>query len=322
MKNFWKELEKPFFCLAPLDDVSDVVFREVVTKTYKPDVLFTEFTNVDGLQSMGREALLPRLKFTKVQKPIVAQIWGLNPANFTKTAEELVEMGFDGIDLNMGCPEKTVTKNGACSALINNPILAAEIIKATKEGTQGKIPVSVKTRIGFSEIQTEEWITFLLKQNIDVLTVHGRTRKEMSKVPAHWDEIGKAVEIRDKLGVDTLIIGNGDVINYEDGIKKVGKYGVDGIMIGRGIFKDLWAFSPEEKKPQYDLPRMLDLLLYHARLFDEVFGTSKNFNILKKFFKIYVSGFEGASDLRIQLMETKSLEDVENVVKAYLRDLK
>src|SRR3989344_5899284 len=235
MKNIWQSLTKPFFVLAPMDDVTDTVFRQVVAVVSKPNLFFTEFTNVDGLQSVGREKVLTRLQHQKTERPLIAQIWGLNPENFCKSAQDISKMDFDGIDLNMGCPEHGTVKKGACSALINNPELAAQIIAATKKGA-GDLPVSVKTRIGFSEIQTEEWCGFLLKQDIAVLTVHGRTVKEMSKVPAHWDEIGKVVKLRDKMGLKTLIIGNGDVENREDGLKKVQEYGVDGIMIGRGIF--------------------------------------------------------------------------------------
>lgn len=319
MKNFWQQLPKPFFVLAPMDDVTDVVFRTIVNKTSRPDVFFTEFTNVEGLNSPGKDVLMRRLLFEKDQHPIVAQIWGKNPENYKKVAELIADLGFDGIDINMGCPDRSVTKNGCCSALINNPQLAKEIIQATKEGAKD-LPVSVKTRIGFQKIQTEEWITFLLQQDIAVLTVHGRTAKEMSAVPAHWDEIGKVVEIRDEMGVDTLIVGNGDVINREDGITKVKEYGVDGIMIGRGIFKDLWAFSDnvsESNKIKMSESKMFNLMLEHARLFDKTWGKLKNFAILKKFFKIYVSGFENAGELREKLMLSSDLQNVEDIIRKF-----
>lgn len=316
MSNFWKKLKKPFFVLAPMDDVTDVVFRQVVTKLGKPDVLFTEFTNVDGLESPGREKLLGRFKFESNEHPIVAQIWGKDPDNFRKVAEGVKEMGFDGIDLNMGCPVKGPCNNGTCSALINDPKKAAEIIEATKQGAAG-LPVSVKTRLGYSKIQTDEWIPHLLSQGIEVLTIHGRTRKEMSKVPAHWDEIKKVVEIRDKMGVDTLIVGNGDILNYEDGLKRAKESGVDGLMIGRGIFKDLWCFLPEDKKPDLGINEMLDLLLEHAELFIETWGEGKKFYTLRRFFKIYVNGFENAADLRAKLMETNNLEEVEGIIKDF-----
>jgi tRNA-dihydrouridine synthase len=315
MKNFWKDLGQPFFVLAPMDDVTDVVFRAIVRKTARPDVFFTEFTNVDGLNSPGRDKLMQRLALEKTDHPIVAQIWGLNPDNFEKAARDIKKLGFDGIDINMGCPDRTVTKNGCCSALINNPDLAAKIIKATKKGAED-LPVSVKTRIGFSEIKTGEWISFLLKQDLAALTVHGRIAKEMSTKPANWPEIKKAVEIRDSLGINTLIIGNGDILNREDGLEKAKESGVDGLMIGRGIFKDLWAFS--DKKPDLDEKQMLELLLEHARQFNKKWSGQKNFLILRRFFKIYVSDFKNAANLRGKLMETKNLEEVENILASQI----
>ena len=316
MSNFWKDLQKPFFILAPMDDVTDVVFRAVLEKTKRPDVFYTEFTNVEALQSKGRSKQIRRFEFTKSQRPIVAQIWGINPQNYYKTAEEIVKLGFDGIDINMGCPEKGVCKSGSCAGLINNHPLAKEIIDATRKGA-GTLPISVKTRIGFEKIDTEDWIGFLLDQNLDALIIHGRTKKEMSKVPAHWDEIKKAVALRDQRGVKTLIIGNGDVKNYEDGIKRVKETGVDGIMIGIGVFKDLWCFEKEEDKPKPTIDEMFNLLLYHANLFVKTWGSEKPFVILRRFFKIYVSNFENASELRTKLVLTNSIKEVEGLIKEF-----
>ena len=318
MKNIWKELKKPIFILAPLDDVTDTVFRQIVGDLAPPDLYFTEFTSVDGMCSeLGHEPVTRKLQFTEKERPLIAQIWGNDPEKFFKAAQMVKEMGFDGIDINMGCPEKSVVKRGMCSGLINNPTLAAEIIKATKEGSSG-LPVSVKTRIGMREIQTEEWLGHLLKQDLAALTVHGRTVKEMSKVPAHWDEIGKAVKLRDKIAPQTLIIGNGDVESYADGLNKVKQYNVDGIMIGRGIFKNLWIFNKSGKKPDLSLKERLDQLLKHSRLFVETWGNNKSFAILKKFYKIYISDFEGAAELRAKFMETKDLSEVESLVKSSL----
>ncbi len=316
--NIWKQLKKPFFVLAPLDDVTDTSFRRHLAKYAAPDLFYTEFTNVEGLFSAGREHVLRRFRFTDSEKPLIAQIWGLKPELYEKAAKLIVEMGFDGVDINMGCPESGVVKKGCCSALINNPELAAEIIQATKRGAGGKIPVSVKCRIGFSKIATEEWCGFLLSQDIDALIVHGRTTKEMSKVPAHWEEIGKVVKLRNEMGKETLIIGNGDVESREQGIELAEKFGVDGIMIGRGVFHNFWVFNKEQK--EYTPEVRMQVLLDHARTFDEDWGETKNFAILRKFFKIYASEFEGASDLRVKLMETKNLGDVENVVAEYLQN--
>ena len=203
--NFWENLPKPIFALAPMEDVTDTVFRRLLREinstedSIRPDVMFTEFTSVEGIESEGAEMVMKRLKYTEVERPLVAQIWGITPENYFNSAKKIAELGFDGIDINMGCPVKKIIKKGACSALIESHSLAKEIVEATKEGSNG-LPVSVKTRIGFKTIQTEDWIGFLLAETIPVtLTVHGRTVKELSKVPNHWDEIGKAVKLRDEI---------------------------------------------------------------------------------------------------------------------------
>lgn len=312
--NFWNNLKSPFTVLAPMEDVTDTVFRQIVTSCGRPDVYFTEFTNCEGIQSKGKPKIIHRLQYTFEEHPIVAQIWGLNPENYYKTATLANEMGFDGIDINMGCPEKSIVKNGACSALINNPHLASEIISATKTGAQG-IPVSVKTRIGFKTVQTKEWIGFLLTQNLDALTIHGRTTKEMSLVPAHWDEIGKGVMLRDKMKKKTIIIGNGDVMSLRDAHDKARLYGLDGVMIGRGIFYNPWLFNQGVKIEEITKLQRLSLLLKHTNLFTKTWGTSKNFSILKKFFKIYIRDFDGAGELREKLMETKNSDEVARIVR-------
>ena len=222
-----------------MEDITDTVFRRIVASCGKPDVFVTEFTNCDGIWSDGREVVAQRLQYCEEERPIIAQIWGIHPDAFTKTAELLVELGFDGIDINFGCPEKSVVKSGACAAMIEEPEIAIAIIKATKRGADN-LPISVKTRLGFRRIQTEEWIPRLLDTGLDALTIHGRTAREMSDVSAHWDEIGKAVAIRNKLGVDTVIIGNGDVKMLVEGREKANTFCVDGVMIGRGIFHNPW----------------------------------------------------------------------------------
>lgn len=319
MNNFWQKLDKPFVVLAPMDDVTDVVFRQILAQTARPDIFFTEFTNVDALFSAGRDATLRRLEYTQDQTPIVGQIWGKTPENYFKASSLLKDLGFDGIDINMGCPDKTVVKNGCCSALIDNKALAQEIIEATIQGAKG-VPVSVKTRLGTKTIQTEDWVSFLLQFDLAALTIHSRTAKEMSKVPAHWDEILKAVKIRNDLNSKTLIIGNGDVKNYQEALAKSSEFGVDGVMIGRGVFSDLLAFDKSISKTELTISQKLDILLRHAKLFENTWDNGKNFAILKKFFKIYISGFEGASDLRAALMETNSYQQVEAVIRNYLNN--
>lgn len=293
-------------------DVTDVVFREIICKTARPDVFFTEFVNVEALTSQGRAGVIHKFLFKKEQKPIVAQIWGLRPENYFTITKELIEMGFDGVDINMGCPDASAIKSGSCSALIKNHPLATEIIKSTQEAANGQIPVSVKTRLGFSTYQTEEWLGFLLGHNLDAISVHGRTVKQMSKVDANWEEIKKVVELRNKISPDTLIIGNGDVKDRKHGLERVAQTGVDGIMIGRGIFTNPWAF--ENSETEHTKEEKLELLKEHVTLFVDQYGDTKNFDILKKFFKIYVSDFDGASDLRAKLMECKNKEDVFKIV--------
>lgn len=299
-----------------MDDVTDTVLRQMFCTISRPDVFFTEFTSVEALcNKKGRDHALPRLKFAKFERPIVAQIWGINPEFFYQTAKDLSQMGFDGIDINMGCPESRVLQKGTCAALIKNHQLAKEIIEATIKGAGG-LPVSVKTRLGLQKIETEEWIGFLLGFPLAAISIHGRTAKEMSKVSAHWDEIKKAADLRNQLNPDVLIIGNGDVLDRLDGLEKIKESGIDGIMIGRGIFKNVWAFD-QNPRFQRPLKRQLDLVITHAKLFEAVWGKTKNFASLRKFFKSYIHAFPGASDLRTQLVQTNSLKEVAAIIKNF-----
>lgn len=319
-------LTKPFFVLAPLDDVTDTVFRQVIAGCAAPDIFFTEFVNVDGLQSPGRPKLLKKLRFTETERPLIAQIWGKNPENFRKTAEQIADgtfaqelglpdgVNFAGIDLNMGCPDKTVVKNGCCSALINNKELAKEIIDATKAGLDGRLPLSVKTRIGFSDVDLT-WIEFLLEQKLNMLTIHGRTRKEMSKVPAHWDIIGQCKELRDKIAPDTLIVGNGDVRNREHAEELAQQYGLDGIMIGRGIFTDPYAFAQESPWENQTPEERIALYRKQVELFAETWqNRERPIHTLNKFCKIYINHFDGAKELREKLMQAQSTDELSELL--------
>jgi len=317
MSNFWKKLPKPFTALAPMDGVTDFVFREIVSEIAKPDVLFTEFTPSDAIVSKGYDRVIKNLKYSEKQRPIVAQIWGIHPINFYKTAKIIKKLKFDGIDINMGCPDKDVIKIGSGAALIKNKKLAKEIIEATRKGA-GALPISVKTRIGFDEVSTHEWVSFLLEQNIDALSIHGRTAKEMSKSYANWEEIGKAVKLRDKLSPNSIIIGNGDVTTYKEALKKAEEYGVDGIMIGRGILINPWVFEKCLEPNKHLVTERLNLLLQHTKLFRDTYHNEKDFNTLKKFFKIYVSSFRGSVRLKMQLMKCKNYEEVEFLLLPYL----
>lgn len=306
----YADLPKPFFVLAPMDDVTDTVFRRIVADCARPDLFFTEFVNVDGLQSAGRARLVKRIQFTDKEQPLVAQIWGKNPENFYKTAKELVDMGFAGIDLNMGCPDKTVVKNGCCSALINNRERALEIIKATQAGAAGRVPVSVKTRLGFNEADMT-WPELLLKQNLSMLTMHGRTRKQLSLVPANWDLIGQVRELRDKIAPNTLIVGNGDVENHAQGLALAKKHKLDGIMIGRGIFHDPFAFAKNSPWPTYTEAQRIALYRKHVEQFAKTWTIQeRRIATLNKFCKIYINGFNGAKELREQLMRAQTTDQL------------
>lgn len=315
MKSFWQELPTPFFVLAPMEAVTDVVFRHVVESAARPDVYFTEFTNAASYFSeKGRHSTRGRLAFTPDEHPIVAQIWGNNPEHFAFMAKGLKEQGYAGIDINMGCPAKDVVKTGGGSGLIRTPELAAEIIAATK--TAG-LPVSVKTRLG--DVRTDEWhdwLKHILEQDIVNLTIHLRTRKEMSKVPAHFELLHEIKKLRDDIAPQTRLTINGDIRDRQHGMELVKEYGVDGVMIGRGIFTNPYAFSPEtHTRSQAEL---LGLLNQHLDLFDHYAETlePRPYDPLKRFFKIYVRDFAGAAELRDQLMHTTSTDEARAVIKS------
>ncbi|MEK7627734.1 MAG: tRNA-dihydrouridine synthase [Patescibacteria group bacterium] len=320
-KDFWKKLHKPILALAPMADVTDAAFRRIIAKYGKPDVIFTEFVSCDGLCSAGKKNLLPILKYSEKERPIVAQVFGAKPENFYKSAKIIKKLGFDGIDINMGCPDKKVLKQGAGVALINNPKLAQEIIRQTKKGA-GKLPVSIKTRIGYDKYDKKEfkkWLIALLEQKPSTITIHGRTKKEMSLVPAHWDIIAEAVKIRNQFDNSknkTLILGNGDIQSVTDAKKKAKETGADGIMIGRAIFGNPWLFSQTNSQPT-PLSKKLFVLLEHTKLFTKIFK-GKNFDIMKKHFKSYATGFPGAKELRIKLMACQNADEVEKIINSYL----
>jgi tRNA-dihydrouridine synthase len=316
MNTFWNELPKPFFILAPMEAVTDVVFRHVVAKAGRPDVFFTEFTNTASYCSpRGAHSTRGRLAFTEDEHPIVAQIWGKNPDHFRQMAHGLKEMGYMGIDINMGCPDKSVVHGGSGSGLIRTPELAADIIAATKEAG---LPVSVKTRLGDVKVdEWKDWLTFILKQDVVNLTIHLRTRKEMSKVEAHFELIPEIKALRDEIAPNTLLTVNGDILDRAHGMELYEKYGIDGIMIGRGIFQNPFAFAEVEDVILENKSRqLLDLLNYQLDLFDKYNEElePRKFDPLKRYFKIYVRDFAGASELREKLMHTKSTDEVRQLL--------
>lgn len=317
MNNFWNDIPKPFFILAPMEAVTDVVFRHVVATAASPDLFFTEFVNAASYFSdKGRHSTRGRLAFSADEQPIVAQIWGNNPEHFSFMAQGLKAQGYAGIDINMGCPAKDVVKTGGGSGLIQTPALAAEIIAATK--TAG-LPVSVKTRLGaYTVDEWKDWLTHILRQDIVNLTIHLRTRREMSKVPAHYELITAVVQLRDKIAPHTLITINGDIRDRQHGLELVEHYGVDGIMIGRGIFTNPYAFSAQPR--QRTQAELLGLLSHHLELFDYYNETlePRPYDPLKRFFKIYVRDFAGAAELRDQLMHTRTTDEARALLRQAL----
>lgn len=307
--NFWRDLPRPFFILAPMEDVTDVVFRHVVSAAAKPDVFFTEFTNSESYcHPKGHNSVRGRLAFTEDEQPIVAHIWGDKPEFFRQMSIGMAEEGFSGVDLNMGCPVPNVAQNGKGSGLIRRPDVAADLIKAAKAGG---LPVSVKTRLGYTEIdEWKEWLKHIFDQDIVNLSIHLRTRKEMSKVDAHWELIPEIKKLRDEVAPQTLLTINGDIPDRQTGLKLANEYGVDGVMIGRGIFKNPFAFEKEPK--EHSSEELLNLLRLHLDLYEHYAKEfePRNFKALQRFFKIYVSGFRGASELRNQLMSTESPDEV------------
>lgn len=344
MKNFWETLPRPILTLAPLANVTDAAFRRVIakySKPYGPHVMWTEFVSADGLVLAGEEGkkkLMRDLLFTEAERPIVAQFFTANPEHMEKAAALARELGFDGIDINMGCPDKSIEKQGAGAKLITTPELAREVVRAAKRGA-GDLPVSVKTRLGYNKDVLEEWLPALLAENPAAITIHARTRKEMSKVAAHWDRVKRAVEIRNEMKSSTLILGNGDAVDVEDAKKKAAESGADGVMLGRAIFGKPWLFATtdslgpkqypvaepatsedvEQANTPASIEQRLRILIEHTILFEELLGDIKSFAIMKKHFKAYVEGFEGAKELRVKLMETTHAAEVEAIIEDFLQ---
>jgi nifR3 family TIM-barrel protein len=348
-QNFWANLPRPFFVLAPMANVTDDAFRKMLAKYGKPDVTWTEFVSADGLVSDGRDRLLIDLKFCEAERPIVAQLFTGHTDAMREAAILIAKLGFDGLDINMGCPDRSVEKQGGGAAMMKDPEGALAVLQAAREGwtaannsvaiKNGSAPISVKTRIGYNKIDLS-WIELLLKQNVPALTIHLRTRKEMSNVAAHWELMRDIIKMRDKIQKDkklknrTLIIGNGDIESIEDACKKVKQTGCDGIMIGRGVFGKPWFFGHRNKlrkhvklSTEVSPKQRLAIMLEHAILFEKMFGDGtepktrrnktgriKNFAVMKKHFKAYVSGWDGARELRAKLMAAKNLGEIKDII--------
>ncbi|GGI42983.1 tRNA dihydrouridine synthase [Mammaliicoccus stepanovicii] len=314
-ENFWSELPRPFFILAPMEDVTDIVFRHVISEAARPDVFFTEFTNTESFcHPEGINSVRGRLTFSEDEQPIVAHIWGDKPEHFREMSIGVAEMGFKGIDLNMGCPVANVARKGKGSGLILRPERAAEIIQAAKAGG---LPVSVKTRLGYYEIdEWKDWLKHVFEQDIANLSIHLRTRKEMSKVDAHWELIEAIKNLRDEIAPNTLLTINGDIPDRQTGLELATQYGIDGVMIGRGVFHNPFAFEKEQR--EHTSKELLDLLRLHLTLFDKYSKLdTRQFKSLHRFFKIYVRGIRGASSLRHQLMSTESTDEVRTLLDEF-----
>jgi nifR3 family TIM-barrel protein len=332
VRGFWQKLiderlsqGETLTVIAPMADVTDIAFRTLIAKYSKPsgpDVMWTEFVSADGLCSPGREVLKRDLEFTDAERPIVAQLFTSSPENMKKAAALCKELGFDGIDINMGCPDKSIEKQGAGAAHIKDWRTAQKVIRAAQEGAQG-LPVSVKTRLGYNKVEFMEWLPKILECNIPALTVHLRTRKEMSLVDAHWEIMPEVVRlVREMTGPleegGTIIMGNGDVKSVTEGKQKAKETGADGVMVGRGMFGTPWFFDEEEFNRGKSLKDRLFICIEHTKLFEDKLGDIKSFAIMKKHYKAYVHGFDGAKELRMELMECKNAMEVKAKILEFL----
>lgn len=343
--GFWGKLKKPILALAPMANVTDAAFRRIIAKYGKPDVMFTEFVSADGLCSAGKEKLLIDLMYSESERPIVAQLFTGKPEKMFEAATLATTFGFDGIDINMGCPDRSIEKSGAGAALMKNPTLARELIRAAKNGvtqsarssfshfgrscfsqvSQKVIPISIKTRLGYSKDSLEEWLPELLAEEPAAITIHARTRKEMSAVPARWEKIKQAVLIRNALKSKTLILGNGDVVSIADAKQKAVETGADGIMLGRAIFGNPFLFAKRKEESRFTIHESsirakLMVMLEHTKLFEELLGEHKNFATMKKHYKAYANGFDGAKELRMKLMDAKNAAEVGEIVSRFLEN--
>lgn len=315
--GFWETVrtKRPFFVLAPMADVTDCAFREIIAASGKPDVVWTEFVSADGLASpKGREALSIDLEYGEGERPIVAQVFGGNPETMEQAARLCRELGFDGVDINMGCPDRSIEKSKGGAYAIKDPVLAKSVMLAARQGAMD-VPVSIKTRLGYNKVDWG-WIREVLSWQLPVVTFHLRTRKEMSLVPAHWELMPEIIRLRDEIAPTTIIIGNGDVRTLEDAREKSAAFGADGVMLGRAIFGNPWLFN--EAKREISVIEKLEMMLRHTYRFTELLGKHKNFAIMKKHYKAYVNNFDGAKELRVELMDAPDYETVERITREFL----
>lgn len=298
----WDASEKPLLLLAPLHEVTDAAFRETVAACGEPDIMFTEFTSVDGLSHpVARDRIIRRyLQRGEHEHKTAVQIWGNDPEKFREAAALSKELGFAGVDINTGCPDKAVVKQEKGGALLKDYARVIDLVAATIEGAGG-LPVSVKTRLGFDSDIADAWIPALAESGVSAITLHARTVKEGSRVPARWDRIKELAPGVRAAGV--TFIGNGDVTSYADALARVADSGADGAMIGRAIFGNFWFFNPDIETANVPLAERLSVLSDLAERFEARYGGFRSISVLRKHVKGLVHGFSGASELREQLMQ-------------------
>lgn len=312
-QGFWGKLHKPITAIAPMSNVTDEPFRLMFLKYKRPDVFYTEFVSADGLLSRGKSECLKTLRYSATEHPIVAQVFSGTPESFEKVAPLIQELGFDGIDINMGCPDKDIEKKGGGAALMKNPALAKEIIRAVKRGAPD-LPISIKTRLGYDKNEIASWLPAILEEGVGAIALHFRTRKQLYAMPANWSVAREVVELRDKYSPETLIIGNGDIKSFKQGMSFVKEYGLDGFMVGRGVIGNPWFFSEQEP----DIQARLGIIIEHAKLFEDYYGSGPQFGAVKKHLHAYAKGFDGAKELRDRLMKAKNAIEVEELVREYI----
>jgi len=383
VSTFWQTLPQPIVALAPMDGVSDAPFRQVQAKIGRPDIVFTEFTNVEGLWR-GDLRLLDAFLYDDAERPVVAQLFGTTPQDFYRAAVMVCELGFDGVDINMGCPSKCVAGKGGGAGLIRTPLLAQEIVRATRQGVEDwangqtlegiglaperiarihqmnqarrapiirrRLPVSVKTRLGYDSIIIEDWIKVLLEVEPVAISLHGRTLRQMYKGAANWEAIGRAAEIVRQ--TSTLLLGNGDIHSAADARRRLRETGVHGVLVGRAsmgnpwLFRELRAMRAELATPASPRPsptglerewggevkqpdsaslqptgvggrltaqERLQTALHHARLFTALLPNHR-FVELRKHLSWYCRDFSDAAALRRQLVQANSLQELERML--------
>lgn len=350
--GFWSDLPLPILGLSPMDGVTDFPFREMTKKYGQPSIIYTEFTSVEGV-CHGAKQLLKDFLYGEIQRPIIGQIYGTTPDFFRQTAIILCQLGFDGIDINMGCPAKNVAHSGAGAALIQTPKLAQEIIRATQQGVQDwlngqtvrncqnvtdeialaiearekmlpmavrqlqktrTLPISVKTRIGYGTPVISEWIPTLLEMAPAAIALHGRTLKQQYGGQANWELIGEAAQLTSK--TETLLLGNGDVKTLVDAQEKVATYQLQGVLIGRAAMGNPFVFAPDKTPATSDL---MKIALAHAELFESTYRQDPKYNFLpmRKHLGWYVHDIEHAAKIRQEIYQCNSSQDFWAVVEKY-----